>query len=238
MGLLNNAIPFWLTSGDRPYRLGRGVHPQCNHAAVHVVVALLPHVRREDDAGACGRLLLGLAGVAVMVGADAMRPARRNRPLEFSSRPDGDFVVAAISYAFAGVFRRRFPDPARGAAGDGGRTVTASSIIMIPFALLVDRPWTLAPPGWPRSAPWRDLSYSLHARAYIVFFGFLASAGARNAMLVTFLLPVVAILLGVMFLGEILQPRHFAGMALIVLGLAAIDGRPLRRLANLRARST
>jgi drug/metabolite transporter (DMT)-like permease len=67
------------------------------------------------------------------------------------------------------------------------------------------------------------------AFAYVLFFRILATAGATNLLLVTFLIPVSAILLGTVFLSETLQPKHFAGMALIGLGLAAIDGRPWRR---------
>jgi drug/metabolite transporter (DMT)-like permease len=47
---------------------------------------------------------------------------------------------------------------------------------------------------------------------------------------VTFLIPVSALLLGIAFLGETLTLHQLAGMALIGLGLAAIDGRPLRML--------
>jgi len=68
------------------------------------------------------------------------------------------------------------------------------------------------------------------ALAYVLYFRILSSAGATNLLLVTFLIPVSAILLGVLFLGETLLPRHVAGMALIGLGLAAIDGRPWRAL--------
>ena len=65
--------------------------------------------------------------------------------------------------------------------------------------------------------------------AYILYFRLLASAGATNSLLVTFLIPVTAILLGALVLDERLALRHFAGMALIAAGLAAIDGRLLRR---------
>jgi drug/metabolite transporter (DMT)-like permease len=68
------------------------------------------------------------------------------------------------------------------------------------------------------------------ALAYILYFRLIASAGATNALLVTFLIPVTAILLGLAFLGETLAGRHLVGMTLIGLGLAAIDGRLLRRL--------
>ncbi len=64
----------------------------------------------------------------------------------------------------------------------------------------------------------------------VVYFGLLARAGATNLLLVTLLIPVTALLLGVGVLGEVLLPRHAAGMALIATGLAVIDGRPLARL--------
>ncbi len=68
------------------------------------------------------------------------------------------------------------------------------------------------------------------AIAYVLYFRILATAGATNLLLVTFLIPVSAILLGAAVLGETLEPGHFAGMAMIGAGLACIDGRPLRRL--------
>ncbi|MGH8733991.1 MAG: EamA family transporter, partial [Burkholderiales bacterium] len=73
---------------------------------------------------------------------------------------------------------------------------------------------------------------------YILFFRILASAGAVNLMLVTFLIPVSAILLGSAFLGETLVLMDFVGMALIGLGLAAIDGRLASLLPHLRARAS
>jgi len=63
------------------------------------------------------------------------------------------------------------------------------------------------------------------ALAYVLYFRILAAAGATVLLLVTFLIPVPAILLGAMVLGEQLEPRHYAGMVLIGLGLAVIDGR-------------
>ena len=72
--------------------------------------------------------------------------------------------------------------------------------------------------------------------AYILFFSILKSAGATNVMLVTLLVPVTAILLGAFVLGERLGASDFAGMALIALGLAAIDGRIWKRFTRFRSR--
>lgn len=104
----------------------------------------------------------------------------------------------------------------------------ASSAVLVPLALSVDRPWTLPAPGLPTWASVAALALLSTSLAYALFFRILARAGATNVLLVTFLVPIGAILLGAAVLGEQLQPRHFAGMALIGIGLAAIDGRLVR----------
>jgi drug/metabolite transporter (DMT)-like permease len=133
---------------------------------------------------------------------------------------------AALSYAFAGIYGRRFRAmgiaPLDAAAGQ----VTASSVLILPIMLIVEPPWTVAAllplSTWAALAALALLSTAL---AYVLYFRILAAAGATNLLLVTFLIPVTSILLGAAFLQERLASRHFAGMALIGLGLAAIDGR-------------
>ena len=70
------------------------------------------------------------------------------------------------------------------------------------------------------------------ALAYVLYFRILARAGATNLLLVTFLIPVSAMLLSAAFLGEKLGFIHLAAMALIGLGLAAIDGRLIAYLSR------
>jgi drug/metabolite transporter (DMT)-like permease len=74
------------------------------------------------------------------------------------------------------------------------------------------------------------------AFGYVLYFRLIDRAGATNALLVTLLVPPVAILLGALFLGESLAPQDFAGLALIALGLAAIDGRVLTSRSRRRRR--
>jgi drug/metabolite transporter (DMT)-like permease len=107
--------------------------------------------------------------------------------------------------------------------------VTASTILMIPVALIIDKPWTLPLPSLPVWGAILGIALLSTALAYVLYFRILASAGATNLVLVTFLIPVSAIMLGSLALGERLDPQHFLGMALIAAGLAAIDGRLLRR---------
>ncbi len=112
--------------------------------------------------------------------------------------------------------------PAEAAAGQ----LTASAVLILPI-MLVGRPtvdW-LSPPSLTVWLALGALALLSTALAYVLYFRILAAAGATNLLLVTFLIPVPAILLGALVLGERLEPRHYAGMALIGLGLAIIDGR-------------
>jgi len=135
-----------------------------------------------------------------------------------------------LLYALAGVYGRRFKalkaEPMEVAAGQ----VTAGTVLILPIMLLVDRPWTLA--NMPSTSVWlalAGLALLSTALAYVLYFRILAAAGATNLLLVTFLIPLTAVLLGALVLGERLAPRHFVGMALIGLGLAVVDGQLLRR---------
>jgi drug/metabolite transporter (DMT)-like permease len=107
---------------------------------------------------------------------------------------------------------------------------TAAAAVTIPLALIVDHPWTLPMPGLQVWGALFGLGAISSALAYIIYYRLLATAGAVNLILVTFLVPATAILLGAIFLGEHLAANHFLGMACIGLGLAAIDGRLVRAM--------
>ncbi len=231
MGLLNNALPFALIVWGQQ-SIASGLAAILNATtplfAVIVAGALLPDERATPlkVAGA----LTGFLGVALMIGLSG----RAGPAAPFV--PQLAILAAALSYACAGAYGRRFRrlgvDPVVTAAGQ----VTASALLLAPLALLVDRPLALAAPGasvWAAVAALAVLSTAL---AYILYFQILARAGATNVLLVTLLVPVSAILLGALFLGERLGPAHFAGMGLIAVGLAAIDGRPVRALGGARGR--
>ena len=91
--------------------------------------------------------------------------------------------------------------------------------------LIFEAPWSAAAPAPEAWAAIAALGLFSTAIAYILYFRLIDMAGATNAILVTFLIPATAILLGALFLGEALALRHFLGMGLIGVGLAAIDGR-------------
>jgi drug/metabolite transporter (DMT)-like permease len=134
-------------------------------------------------------------------------------------------LAAAVSYAFAGVYGRRFKstgiEPILTATGQ----VTAAALLLFPIAMAVDHPWTLAMPALPVWAAIAGSAVFSTALGYVLYFRILATAGATNLLLVTLLIPVSAIVMGTFGLGEQLEPRRFAGLAVIGMGLASIDGR-------------
>jgi drug/metabolite transporter (DMT)-like permease len=186
---------------------------------------VIAHLATNDERMTGHRLagvVIGLIGVAVMVGPDALAGLGSTFVAQLA------VLGAALSYACASIFGRRFRRMAIAPLTVATGQVSASTLLILPIALLVDAPWILPVPGpavWGAVLGTALLSTAL---AYIVFFQILATAGATNISLVTFLIPVSAILLGALVLGERLDPRHVIGMALIAGGLAAIDGRVLR----------
>jgi len=170
-------------------------------------------------------VLVVFVGVAVMIGPDALEGLGGGAPAELAC------LAAALTYAFAGIFGRRFKRMGVAPLATAAGQVSASTVLLLPVMLLADRPWTLATP---HAATWGavlGLGLLSTALAYVLYFRILAAAGATNVLLVTLLVPVSAILLGALVLGEVLLPRHFLGMALIGLGLMFIDGRLPRRIA-------
>src|SRR6185369_14986132 len=103
-------------------------------------------------------------------------------------------------------------------------------LVMLPVAFIFDQPWLAAIPSLKAIGAIAALAVVCSAFAYILYFRLIDRAGATNALLVTLLVPPVAIFLGSTFLGEALAPQDFIGLGLIALGLAAIDGRLVRFL--------
>ncbi|WP_455918805.1 DMT family transporter [Ensifer canadensis] len=224
MGLLNNLIPFSLIVWGRTH-IASGLASILN-ATTPLFGVVVAHLLTDDEKLTANKLsgvLIGFLGVAVMIGPAALGGLGSNVLAQFA------VLGAALSYAFAGVFARRFKRMGVAPIVTATGQVSASSIMLVPIALLVDHPWTLTVPGLEVWGAIIGIALISTALAYVLFFRILETAGVTNLMLVTFLIPVSAILLGALFLGENLEPKHFFGMVLIAAGLAAIDGRLVRR---------
>ena len=224
MGILNNVIPFSLIVWGQSH-LASGLAAILN-ATTPLFTVAVAHVLTQDEKMTGSRLIgviIGFIGVAVMIGGKSSFILGNDIVAQLAC------LAGALSYAFAGIYGRRFKlmgiTPMVTATGQ----VTASSIVLLPLMLIIDQPWTLAPPSTGALAALFGLALLSTALAYIIYFRILSTAGATNLLLVTFLIPVTAIFLGISILGEHLEPRHLAGMILIGGGLAAIDGRLWKR---------
>jgi drug/metabolite transporter (DMT)-like permease len=221
MGLLNNVVPFCLIVWSQT-AIASGLAAILN-ATTPLAGVLVAHALTDEKVTPrrLGGVLAGLTGVIVVVGPAALQALGTHLAAQLA------VLCAAVSYALAGIFGRRFQRLGVAPLATAAGQVSASTLLLFPLALLIDRPWTLAMPGadiWSAVLGIASLSTAL---AYVLYFRLLASAGATNLLLVTFLIPVSAIVLGAQVLGERLDASHVAGMGLIGLGLAAIDGRPL-----------
>ncbi|MFC0201702.1 DMT family transporter [Paracoccus rhizosphaerae] len=222
MGVVNNAIPFGLIVWAQT-SIPSGLASILN-ATTPLFTVLVSSLALADERAGPTRLAgvgLGLGGVVVMIGVDEL--AGQGHGI----LPQLAMLGAAFSYACAAAYGRRFRakgiDPLVTAAG----MVSGSSIVLLPLAMLTAGP----PPGAPAHA-WAALAVLgvvCTGLAYVLFFRVLARAGATNISLVTFLVPVSAILLGWLFLDESLGPTQILGMGVIGLGLAMIDGRLIGR---------
>jgi drug/metabolite transporter (DMT)-like permease len=227
MGILNNVIPFVLIVWGQSH-IASGLASILN-ATTPLFTVLVAHVLTRDERLTGLRMagvLVGFAGVAAMIGGDALDAIGVNVAAQLA------VLAAALSYAFSGVFGRRFKTLGIAPAATAAGQLTASSIILVPLAILADRPWTLPMPSGEAAASILGLALVSSAFAYILFFRLLEAAGATNAGLVTFLIPVSAILFGTVLLDEVLKPKHIGGMILIAAGLALIDGRIVRLLSR------
>jgi drug/metabolite transporter (DMT)-like permease len=223
MGLLNNVLPFVLIVWAQT-RVASGVASILN-ATTPLFTVVVAHCLTSDEKLTIGRVIgvvVGFGGVAIMVGGVAIES------LDVDVFAQVGILLAAMSYACAAVFGRRFRamgvPPLVTATGQ----LLASSIILIPAEFIIDRPWTYACPSTEAVLAVAGLAILSTVLAYIVYFRILATAGAANLSLVTFLIPVTAILLGLCVLHESLQPKHVLGLVLIGIGLACVDGRLLR----------
>ena len=231
LAVLNNALPFTLFGWGQTH-IASGLASILN-ATTPIWGVLVAHFFTVDERmnpRKIAGVLLGFGGVATMIGPSLLSDIGSSALAQLAC------VGAALSYAFAGVWARRFKRLGISPLSITTGQLTAAAVVMLPVSMIAEHPWTRALPPVSAWAAITALAVLCTAFGYVLYFKLIDGAGATNAMLVTLLVPPVAILLGGLFLGETLAPQDFAGLALIALGLAAIDGRMLRILSERRRR--
>ena len=227
LGVLNNAIPFSLIVQGQT-QITSGLASILN-ATTPLFTILVAGFFLTDERFSILRVLgviVGFSGVILMVGPEALGGLEADFWAQLCA------LGAALSYGFASVFGRRFRelkvDPVMVATGQ----VTMSSLVLWPIALWIDGPQDILGLSFNAAASMFGLAVLCTSFAYIVYFLILERAGATNISLVTFLVPISAIILGVLVLGESIFIKEIIGMTLIGLGLAIIDGRLFQRLRD------
>jgi drug/metabolite transporter (DMT)-like permease len=226
MGLLNNVIPFSLLVAGQTY-VSSGLASVLNATTPLFTVLVMAAFGDEPlTARRVGGVLLGLIGVVVL------------RAL-WLDQAHGQTIgmllclAAALSYGFSGWWARRTLTGVAPITSSVCQLICSSAVMAI-IAAVYDRPWQLPMPSMPTVLSLVALAALGTSLAYIVFFQIINRSGPSNVMLVTLLIPVTAILLGFLVLGEPISTHEIAGALIIASALLVIDGRAfgwLRRRA-------
>ena len=216
MGILNNVVPFALMAwGQLHIETGLTSILNAATAIFGVLVAAAVFADEKLTARKAIGVGLGFAGVATAIGLDSLA--------SFDLRSTAQLAVLAgtVSYACASAWARvklsHLP-PQVAAAG----MLTGSTLVMLPAALLIDGPidFDLQPVTWAAIGYYALIAT---AGAYLLYYRVLSMAGSGNLMLVTLLIPPVAIVLGALVLDETLHLRAFVGFGLLALGLLILN---------------
>ena len=222
LALLNNIVPFFLIFLGQT-ELGAGLAAVLN-ATTPFWTLLIAGAATRDERLSPNKLigiLVGVLGTAIVVGPGLWDAA--GSPLWAKLA----LIGASVSYGCAAVYAKRFRgmEPPLIAVSQ----LSLSALIVLPFAWAIngfDAAFAASGAAWAAIVAIALLSTAF---AYILFFRLLASAGATNASLVTQVVPVTAVLLGTLFLGERIAWAELLGMGVIAIGFAIVDGRVVSR---------
>ncbi len=230
MGIANNVIPFSLIVWGETH-ISSGLASILN-ASTPVFSVLFTHFMTRTEKLTWERaigVMFGLFGVVLLVGLETLQGLTYK-----NLRGEGACLLAAMSYAVAGIYGRRFKGLPSLHVATG--QLTGAALVMLPIASFVDRFWTLPTPSPAAWGALLGIVLLCTVVAYVLYFRILSTAGPTNLLLVTFLLPITALLLGKLVLNEPIQAAAVIGMIFIGIGLISIDGRLLNELRMRRRR--
>ena len=228
LGALNAALPFILFFWGQQ-KLDNSGYASILNATTPLWGVIIAHFLTDDEKATRVRVLgvlLGLAGIIVMVGPEVMKGVSQNLLAQIAC------LVSTLFYGYAAIYGRQLGKSNMTPMVVATGQVITAALIMLPIALITDRPWERPLPTTESMLSAVALAIPATAVAYLLYFKTIDRAGATNAMLVAFIMPVIAIALGIAFLGEHLNQGQIIGAVLIAFGLVIIDGRLLARFRN------
>ncbi len=219
LGLINTALPFVLISWGEtsiPSSLASILN-----GTVPLFTIVIAHYALHDDRITLARVLglgVGFAGVVILLSKD-LEPGT----IHASLLGQGAVILASLSYASASVFARTQV-----------RNVAPVANAMLPL-IAADLFMWLALPVFERPVSFPQLPITWVALiwlgllgscvAYLLYFHLIRQWGPTRATLVTYVFPVVGLLLGIVFLNEQADWRLLVGSALIVAGIGVVNWR-------------
>jgi drug/metabolite transporter (DMT)-like permease len=222
LGLLICALPFFLIAYGQQH-IGPGLGGILN-ATVPIFIVPLAHFLTRDERMTPQKILgvlAGFGGVLLLVGPSALAGFGADVTAELAG------LAASVSYALGGIYARQFRQYPSLIISTG--SLITSTIVMLPLSLFIDHSLSLSMPSLMAWGAVSSMALLSTAFAFVLFYRLNADVGASTASLVAYLIPISAILLGFIFRGEILTLSDYAGMAVIALSLAIIDGRLFRK---------
>ncbi len=222
MAVINSVLPFLLIVWGQSYVPSSLASILIATGPLFGVV--LAHLMTSDERMTVPRVasvVCGFAGVVVLIGPGLLSDLGTDLLAQLA------ILGGALCYALSSIYGRRFSRDGISPLVTATGQLTVSTVLLLPLTLYIDQPWTLPMPSLAATASVLGVALVSTAFAFLLYFRILATAGATNLMLVNFLVPVSAIMLGVSILDETLKTEHLIGMALIFIGLALRDGKLL-----------
>lgn len=217
-GLIGNALPFTLINWGET-RIDAGLAAILT-GVMPLGTVLLAHIFTADERFTAWKgagLAAGFAGLVVLVGGDALEGLGGPVLAQLA------VIGAAMCYATSTVYARclRGVPPTVTATA----TLVTASVAMVPASIVVDAPWTLRPDAIAVAAIVL-LGLGATAGGMLIFFVLVNSAGATVTALVNYLVPLMGVMWGWLVLAETPSWQALVALALIFLGIAAINRPP------------
>lgn len=216
LGATNCAIPYLLIAwGERTIDSGLTAILHASMPLVTLLMAcFITRTERMTSRKMAG-ISLGLVGVMLLIGPAALQGLGIDILAQLA------VILAAVNYAWAAVYGAGLPDQSADVLTAG--QMVAAAVLLLPFVFL-DYPWAFQF-SWTPLLAMICLAVFGTAVPYVLYFRLIATAGATRASLVTYLLPVVGAVFGIVVLHEELRLSAMAALLLILAGVAAVNGR-------------